>query len=116
MKCFHTIKSDLIPPHYYEWNLFHESLRNELWSGDSVLVTPFRISFTKGADTISYERYNDSIRRRVNDKGHEVVLQSIDSFSFSSIEEGMHMDLEFVGGEKVEGDFFYFTKEGSPEQ
>ncbi|MGE6752087.1 competence type IV pilus minor pilin ComGF [Rossellomorea sp. NPDC071047] len=111
MKGFSTIKNDMVPPHYYEWNLFNESLRNELWRGESVVITPDNISFLVSGESISYEKYNQSIRRRVNNRGHEVVLQSVDSFSFASIIQGVHMELEFVGGEKVEGEFFYFSTE-----
>jgi competence protein ComGF len=111
MKGFSTIKNDMVPPHYYEWNLFNESLRNELWRGESIVITPDKISFLVSGESISYEKYNQSIRRRVNNQGHEVVLQSVDSFSFASIIQGVHMDLEFVGGEKVEGEFFYFSTE-----
>lgn len=101
----------MVPPHYYEWNLFNESLRNELWKGESIVITPDKVSFLVSGESISYEKYNQSIRRRVNNQGHEVVLQSVDSFSFASIIQGVHMDLEFVGGEKVEGEFFYFSTE-----
>ncbi|TYS87552.1 hypothetical protein FZC88_16305 [Rossellomorea aquimaris] len=111
MKGFSTIKNDMVPPHYYEWNLFNESLRNEIWRGESIVITPDKISFLVSGESISYEKYNQSIRRRVNNQGHEVVLQSVDSFSFASIIQGVHMDLEFVGGEKVEGEFFYFSTE-----
>lgn len=111
MKGFSTIKHDMVPPHYYEWNLFNESLRNELWRGEGVVITHDKISFMMSGESISYEKYNQSIRRRVNNRGHEVVLQSVDSFSFASIIQGVHMDLEFVGGEKVEGEFFYFSTE-----
>ncbi|MGM0864561.1 MAG: competence type IV pilus minor pilin ComGF [Bacillota bacterium] len=111
MKGFSTIKNDMVPPHYYEWNLFNESLRNELWRGENVVITPDKISFLVSGESISYEKYHQSIRRRVNNQGHEVVLQSVDSFSFASISQGVYMDLEFVGGEKVEGEFFYFSTE-----
>ncbi|WP_172655796.1 competence type IV pilus minor pilin ComGF [Rossellomorea aquimaris] len=109
MKGFSTIKNDMVPPHYYEWNLFNESLKDELWRGEGVVVTPDKIFFIVSGQAISYEKYNQSIRRRVNNRGHEVVLQAVDSFSFASIIQGVHMELEFVGGEKVEGEFFYFS-------
>ncbi|WP_341356586.1 competence type IV pilus minor pilin ComGF [Rossellomorea sp. y25] len=117
MNGFSTIKNDLVPPHYYEWNLFNESLRYELWRGESVEITPDKISFMVNGESISYEKYNQSLRRRVNNRGHEVVLQAVDSFSFASIIQGVHLDLEFVGGERVEGEFFYFSTqqgEGMP--
>lgn len=55
MKGFSTIKNDMVPPHYYEWNLFNESLRNELWRGESIVITPDKISFLVSGESISYE-------------------------------------------------------------
>jgi competence protein ComGF len=109
MKGFSTIKNDLVPPRYYEWNLFYESVRNEIRKADAIEIMPQHISFVVDGETILYEKYNQSIRRRVNNRGHEIVLQAVDQFTFASIHEGVHLDLEFEGGEKVEGNFFYFS-------
>lgn len=109
MKGFSTIKHDLVPPRYYEWNLFHESVRNELRKANDVNVLSNQISFVIDGETILYEKYNQSIRRRVNNRGHEIVLQSVDHFTFDVIQQGVHLNLEFEGGEKVEGNFFYFS-------
>lgn len=109
MKGFSTIKHDLVPPRYYEWNLFHESVRNELRKANDVKVLPNQISFVVDGETILYQKYNQSIRRRVNNRGHEVVLQSVDQFTFNVIHQGVHLNLEFESGEKVEGNLFYFA-------
>ncbi|MCR8847122.1 competence type IV pilus minor pilin ComGF [Rossellomorea sp. SC111] len=109
MKGFSTIKHDLVPPRYYEWNLFHESVRSELRKANDVKVLPNQISFVIDGETILYEKYSQSIRRRVNNRGHEIVLQSVDQFTFDVIHQGVHLDLEFDSGEKVEGKFFYFA-------
>ncbi|WP_244668179.1 competence type IV pilus minor pilin ComGF [Bacillus sp. NTK074B] len=109
MKAVTMIKNDLVPPHYYEWNLFNESVRNELKNAKSIEIAPQHISFVIDGETILYETYNQSIRRRVNNRGHEIVLQAVDQATFTSIRGGMHLDLEFEGGEKVEGDFFCFS-------
>jgi competence protein ComGF len=109
MMGFSTIKHDMVPPRYYEWNLFHESVRNELRKADAIEIMPQYISFLVDGEKILYEKYNQSIRRRVNNRGHEIVLQAVVQFTFTSIHQGMHLDLEFEGGEKVEGDFYYFS-------
>ncbi|QHE62149.1 hypothetical protein FHE72_14835 [Rossellomorea vietnamensis] len=109
MKGFSTIEHDLVPPRYYEWNLFHESVRNELRKAKDVNVMSNQLSFVMDGETILYEKYNQSIRRRVNNKGHEIVLQSVGGFTFNVIDQGVHLDLEFEGGEKVEGNFFFFS-------
>jgi competence protein ComGF len=109
MKGFSMIKQDLVPPRYYEWNLFHESVRNELKNAKDIKVMTNQISFIIDGETILYEKYNQSIRRRVNNRGHEIVLQTVDQVAFDVINQGVHVDLEFEGGEKVEGNFFSFS-------
>lgn len=111
MKAFVTIKSESVPPRYYEWNLFSESLRSELWGGVNIMVSPERFSFEKGGELITYERYQNSIRRKVNDRGHEVVLQSIHSITFSQVPQGVKVEIDFQKGERVESEFYYFNKE-----
>lgn len=108
MKGVETIKNEMVPPYYYEWNLFSESLKNELWKGTDIKVLPQEISFNKNGEKISYEKYNSSIRRRVNDTGHEVVLQSVGSFSLTPLEQGIRINVDFNNGERVESEFFYY--------
>ncbi len=108
MKGVETIKNEMVPPYYYEWNLFSESLKNELWKGTDIKVLPQEISFNKNGEKISYEKYNSSIRRRVNDTGHEVVLQSVGSFSLTPLEQGIRINVDFDNGERVESEFFYY--------
>ncbi|MGR3765002.1 competence type IV pilus minor pilin ComGF [Rossellomorea sp. NS-SX7] len=115
MKAFVTIKSESVPPRYYEWNLFSESLRSELWGGVNIMVSPERFSFEKGGELITYERYQNSIRRKVNDRGHEVVLQSIHSITFSQVPQGVKVEIDFQKGERVESEFYYFNKENMSE-
>ncbi|WP_064091557.1 competence type IV pilus minor pilin ComGF [Rossellomorea aquimaris] len=108
MKGFDTIKNEMVPPYYYEWTLFTQSLKRELWNGKDIVIEPNKISFTINDEQITYEKYQQSIRRRVNDSGHEVVLQSVKYFSLSPLPQGMHIELEFINGEKVEKEFFYY--------
>jgi competence protein ComGF len=115
IKGFETIKSESIPPRYYEWNLFSESLGNEVWDTGGIIVSPERISFEKEGEWITYERYQNSVRRKVNDRGHEVVLQSIHSLALSEVPQGVKVKVEFEGGESMESEFYYFYKHKAPE-
>jgi competence protein ComGF len=111
MKGMETIKTDSVPPRYYEWNLFSENLRNEMWASGNILTSPDQISFVKEGERITYERYQNSIRRRVNERGHEVVLQSIHSLTFSEVPQGVKVEVDFERGEWMESEFYYFYKE-----
>ncbi len=67
-----------------EWEVFCNQLKKEirlstqakLGSGGVTLI------LTKDSETISYERYETYLRRRVNSTGHEIVLQNVSQYSF----------------------------------
>jgi competence protein ComGF len=43
--------------------------------------------------TIQYEQYNNILRRRVNNSGHEVVLQRINSVEFGLVSKGVKLTI-----------------------
>ncbi len=71
-------------------------------------VTNSGFSFILNGEKVTYEKYQDSIRRRVNDKGHEVVLQKLSLVSFHAIDGGVRIEGVFLDGKKLEGEFFYY--------
>ncbi|WP_175991056.1 competence type IV pilus minor pilin ComGF [Bacillus sp. Marseille-Q1617] len=115
MKGFQTIKTVSVPPRYYEWNLFSESLRNEMWGSGNIMISPEQLSFDKEGERITYERYQNSIRRKVNERGHEVVLQSIHTLAFSQVPQGVKVEIKFEKGEGMESEFYYFQKNPTSE-
>jgi competence protein ComGF len=114
IKGFETIQKESVPPRYYEWNLFSQSLRTEMWGGSNFQISPETVSYVSQGETIKYERYQDSIRRQVGERGHEVVLQAVDSFEISEVPQGIRIDVTFEEGEIVGSEFYYY-KEKTPE-
>ncbi|OIU71074.1 competence type IV pilus minor pilin ComGF [Rossellomorea aquimaris] len=114
IKGLHIIQKESIPPRYYEWNLFSESLRMEMWGGSDLLYSPEEITFESNGKTITYERYQDSVRRRVGGLGHEVVLQGVDSYIITEVPQGIKISVVFKEGENVESEFYHY-KEIRPE-
>lgn len=114
IKGLQIIQKESLPPRYYEWNLFSESLRTEMWGGSNILYSPEEISFESDVGTITYERYQDSVRRRVGGLGHEVVLQEIDSFVITEVQQGIKISVVFKEGENVESEYYHY-KEIQPE-
>jgi competence protein ComGF len=110
IKGFETIQKESIPPRYYEWNLFSQSLRTEMWGGSNFLISPETVSYVSQGETIKYERYQDSIRRQVDERGHEVVLQGVDSFEISEVPQGIRIDVIFEEGEVVESEFYFYKE------
>ncbi|XXM73762.1 competence type IV pilus minor pilin ComGF [Lysinibacillus sphaericus] len=114
IKGLQVIQKESIPPRYYEWNLFSESLRMEMWRGSNLMYSPEDITFESSGKTITYERYQDSVRRRVGGLGHEVVLQGIDSFVITKVPQGIKISVVFKEGENVESEYYHY-KEIQPE-
>ena len=108
IKGFSLVREEMIPPPYYQWTLFNESVRQETWKSRGMTVTNSGFSFILNGEKVTYEKYQDSIRRRVNDKGHEVVLQKLSGLSFNAIDGGVRIEGVFLDGKKLEGEFFYY--------
>ena len=66
----------------YEWRQFHFYLMNEFSQAQFVSLEDQAIQFHLADDTVNrYELYFNTIRRRVNNSGHEVILQDVKDFS-----------------------------------
>ncbi|MBS4199655.1 ComGF family competence protein [Bacillus sp. FJAT-49732] len=90
----------------FEWNLFLIQLRNELEDAEKVYVNthPNRILIEKNL-MIIYETHGNRIRRTVNEKGHEIVLQHVSSVSFTKIDHMLLVNVSFTNGVKEEARF-----------
>jgi competence protein ComGF len=110
IKGLQVIQKESIPPRYYEWNLFSESLRMEMWAGSDVLYSHEEVTFESDGKIITYERYQDSVRRRVGGLGHEVVLQGVDSFDITEVPHGLKISVVFKEGENVESEFYHYKE------
>ncbi|MBS4217163.1 ComGF family competence protein [Bacillus sp. FJAT-49711] len=100
----------------FEWNLFLIHLRNEVEDAKKVHVFnhPSRILIEKNL-MIAYETHGNSIRRTVNDKGHEIVLQHVHSVNFSKLNQMLIVNVSFSNGIKEEARFVIPEEmEGSP--
>ena len=53
-------------------------------------------------ETATIERYNQVIRRRVNDKGHEIYIRDIQSLFIQPLEYGFHLTVTTLEGDSYE--------------
>lgn len=91
----------------YEWNIFLIQFRRELYSAEDWTVgSDERILIEKNDIPISYERYGRVVRRKVRDKGHEIVLQNVAGFSFRKERPGIYMMVEFADGTTKEASLY----------
>lgn len=65
-----------------EWEVFCSQIKKEIHSSSRVEVIDSRLVLTNNKGTIFYEKYNNSLRRRVNSTGHEILLQNVAEVTF----------------------------------
>ena len=76
-----------------EWHVFVNQIKKELRLAEDINVSDNRLAFTKHGQIILYEKHGNNLRRRVDFKGHEIVLQQVESFQFSPLHDGVKLTL-----------------------
>lgn len=74
-----------------EWGLFVNQLKKEIQASDYVNIVNGELTVINGEDTTTFQKYQNMLRRRVNGKGHEVVLQNVKEISFQHIGGGIQV-------------------------
>jgi competence protein ComGF len=71
-----------------EWEIFINQLAMEYREAKEVKIHASTLTLKmENNQVITYERYEDKIRRRVDESGHEVVLQHIKSIMYEQHKE-----------------------------
>ncbi|KON90255.1 hypothetical protein AF332_09775 [Sporosarcina globispora] len=74
-----------------EWHVFINQLKKEVRLADTANISPNAIVLTIDGKSVIYEKYGSNLRRRVDMKGHEIVLQKLDVITFNSINGGVEI-------------------------
>ncbi|WP_141431620.1 competence type IV pilus minor pilin ComGF [Bacillus sp. 03113] len=74
-----------------EWEVFLSQFKKELRTSDDINVINEKIVLQKNNQLISYEKYGTNLRRRVDQAGHEIVLQKVKSLSIKRIKNGVDL-------------------------
>ncbi len=78
--------------HPFEWEVAMSQLLMEVREGKEIRIRDGNLELTNYDNkVISYEKYSNMLRRRVNGKGHEVILQQIQSAQFSLFQGGVRL-------------------------
>jgi competence protein ComGF len=72
-----------------EWEVFIGQAKKELRISDQITVRNNQVSFTKEGESVSYDKYGSNLRRRVDLKGYEVILQNVKSVTFGEVKRGV---------------------------
>ncbi|RIW31075.1 hypothetical protein D3H55_15830 [Bacillus salacetis] len=103
------IENKLDPSKEYEWNLFSHQFRMEIRGAKNIEVTESSIKFIKNDEEILIEEFGNYLRRRVNRKGHEIVLGPLDSLELNSASNGVEINAGFEGAVQT-GRFFTYAQ------
>ena len=74
-----------------EWEVFSAQIKKEIRVSKKITVNNQLLLLEKDGQTISYEKYGTNIRRRVDFKGHEILLQRVSNFRFENIINGVRV-------------------------
>lgn len=92
--------------HDYEWNLFLINFRHEIADADPISVYRQRVLASKNEQvTYRFEVYGTVLRKRVNNTGHEVILQNIRDAAFIKFDDHFTFEVEFLDGTKEKAIF-----------
>ncbi|MCC3356743.1 competence type IV pilus minor pilin ComGF [Bacillus sp. REN16] len=83
-----------------EWQILIQQMKMEIREASNLSVsTNSSVTFYNAAgDVVSFEKYTDKIRRRVNSKGHELLLQHITEVTFEPRTNGFLITVLTVDG------------------
>ncbi len=76
-----------------EWEVFVSQIKKEIRMSSKITVTNQTIMLERDGQIIIYERYGSNLRKRVDNKGHEILLQQVDVFQFEKLLNGVRIRL-----------------------
>ncbi|MCM3571856.1 ComGF family competence protein [Mesobacillus subterraneus] len=98
-----------------EWEVFSSQVKREIRSAQQMTVQSDKLFMKIDEQTIVYEKYNSSMRRRVNFQGHEILVQNLSSFSFGKIADGVEIKARDLKGRDYQVRVHQFYQTGGVE-
>ncbi|SDM16584.1 competence type IV pilus minor pilin ComGF [Bacillus sp. OK048] len=83
-----------------EWDVFCSQVKKEIHISSKVEVISGRLVITNNNETIYYEKYGSTIRRRVNATGHETLLQNVAVVTFTRVQNTVKINVIDVWGKE----------------
>jgi competence protein ComGF len=83
-----------------EWDIFCSQIKKEINMSERAEVMGGRLFLTKDNQTISYEKYYDLLRRRVNNSGHDVLLQNVSEVTFTLVNNAVKIFVKSLDGDE----------------
>lgn len=81
-----------------EWDVFCSQIKKEIRMSTNAQVVNQTLVLSEGTDKVTYEQYEHSIRRRVNDTGHEIILQDVSQVIFTRLNNAVMVSVKDLNG------------------
>ncbi len=83
-----------------EWELFINQLKKEVQASEFSDVVNGDLTLLYGEEIIVYQQYKNLVRRRVDAKGHEVVLQNVQEIRFEKRNHAIWIEVNNIFGQR----------------
>jgi competence protein ComGF len=77
-----------------QWEVFTSQIKKEIRMSQKIEPQSTRLLLTKDSNIILYELFGTNLRRRFNFTGNEILLQNVNSIRFTSIKNGVGIEIE----------------------
>jgi competence protein ComGF len=93
-----------------EWEVFSAQVKKEIRISKKMTISNQLVLLEKDGQIISYEKYGTNIRRRVDYKGHEILLQKVQSFRFEKLKNGVRVYVVDLYGYEYEESIYSYIQ------
>ncbi|XJZ26206.1 competence type IV pilus minor pilin ComGF [Bacillota bacterium Lsc_1132] len=82
-----------------EWDVFSSQIKYEIHSSSSATIwNNDKAVLTSNAGIVTYEKYKNTLRRQVDNTGHEILLQNVAAVSFSQLKNAVQITVTDMTG------------------
>lgn len=81
-----------------EWEVFCSQIKKEIRMSTNAEVADRNLVLSEDQGKVTFEKYENSIRRRVNDTGHEIVLQNVSQVMFTRLKNAIKISVKDLNG------------------
>lgn len=83
-----------------EWEVFCSQIKKEIRMSQNAEVVAGNLVLLEDNQTVLYEKYNTILRRRVNNLGHETLLQNVSVVNFKRINNAISVYVKSLSGKE----------------
>ncbi|WP_313798297.1 competence type IV pilus minor pilin ComGF [Cytobacillus sp.] len=91
-----------------EWHVFVQQLKKEVRLSDEIIVFNDRLILRRDGQSIQFDKHGTNIRRRVDEKGHEIVFQQVERIRFDKLKNGVRLTVNDLFHQQHTASFITF--------